>query len=120
MNNITIFFVSLKCKQKNKTLCYPTTKLLKFSIWQTTSAFFNETVKKHSIDDTKRHRNKPSRLSDSEIMTILIMFHMGGFRCLKHFYVNYICKHSIAAYCYFPKKPSISIEHYHDKQLVLF
>ena len=26
-------------------------------------------------------------------MTILIMFHMGGFRCLKHFYVNYICKH---------------------------
>ena len=55
--------------------------------------FFNETVKKHSIDDTKRHRNKPSRLSDSEIMTILIMFHMGGFRCLKHFYVNYICKH---------------------------
>ena len=29
MNNITIFFVSLKCKQKNKTLCYPTTKLLK-------------------------------------------------------------------------------------------
>ena len=55
--------------------------------------FFNETVKKHSIDDTKRHRNKPSRLSDSEIMTILIMFHMGSFRCLKHFYVNYICKH---------------------------
>lgn len=93
MNNITIFFVSLKCKQKNKTLCYPTTKLLKFSIWQTTSAFFNETVKKHSIDDGKKHRNKPSRLSDSEIMTILIMFHMGGFRCLKHFYVNYICKH---------------------------
>ncbi|MBO5848542.1 MAG: IS982 family transposase [Bacteroidales bacterium] len=55
--------------------------------------FFNETVKKHSIDDGKKHRNKPSRLSDSEIMTILIMFHMGGFRCLKHFYVNYICKH---------------------------
>ena len=52
-----------------------------------------KTVKKHSIDDTKRHRNNPSRLSDSEIMTILIMFHMGGFRCLKHFYVNYICKH---------------------------
>ena len=55
--------------------------------------FFNKTVKKHSIDDGKKHRNKPSRLSDSEIMTMLIMFHMGGFRCLKHFYVNYICKH---------------------------
>ena len=56
MNNITIFFVSLKCKQKNKTLCYPTTKLLKFSIWQTTSAFFNETVKKHSSPQTRANR----------------------------------------------------------------
>ena len=36
--------------------------------------FFNETVKKHSIIDTKRHRNKPSRLSDAEMITILIMF----------------------------------------------
>ena len=36
--------------------------------------FFNETVKKHSIDDKKKHRNKPSRLSDAEMITILIMF----------------------------------------------
>ncbi len=55
--------------------------------------FFNETVEKHSIDDGKKHRNKPSRLSDAEIITILIMFHIGGYKCLKHFYINYICKH---------------------------
>ncbi len=55
--------------------------------------FFNETVKKHSIDDEKKHRNKPSRLSDAEMITILIMFHIGGYKCLKHFYINYICRH---------------------------
>ncbi|MDD6583337.1 MAG: hypothetical protein PUF10_11790 [Bacteroidales bacterium] len=27
---------------------------------------------------------------------------------------------AIAAYCYFPKKPSISLERYEDNQLVLF
>ena len=36
--------------------------------------FFNETVKEHSIEDGKKHRNKPSRLSDAEMITILIMF----------------------------------------------
>ena len=35
--------------------------------------FFNETVKKHSIEDGKKHRSKPSRLSDAEMITILIM-----------------------------------------------
>ncbi len=36
--------------------------------------FFNETVKKHSIEDGKKHRNKPSHLSNAEMITILIMF----------------------------------------------
>ena len=29
--------------------------------------FFNETVKKHSIEDGKKHRNKPSRLLTSSL-----------------------------------------------------
>ena len=33
------------------------------------SRICNETVKKHSIDDEKKHRNKPSRLSDAEMIT---------------------------------------------------
>ena len=57
--------------------------------------FFNETVKKHTlqVSDGKRHRDKPNRLSDAEVITILIAFHMGGHRCLKHFYLGYVCKH---------------------------
>ena len=32
-------------------------------------------------------------MSDSEIMVILILFHSGGFRCFKHYYPEYVCKH---------------------------
>ncbi len=39
-------------------------------------------------------------------------------RSFSNFIVNTIA--ALAAYCFFPKKPSISLEHYHDKQLVLF
>ena len=43
--------------------------------------------KKYMIEDKKtRHRNKPNRMSDAEIMVILILFHSGGFRCFKHYY----------------------------------
>lgn len=40
--------------------------------------------------------NKPKRppvMSDSEVICILILFHLGGFRCLKHFYIFYVQKH---------------------------
>ena len=40
---------------------------------------------KYMIKDMKTmHRNKPNRMSDAEIMVILILFHSGGFRCFKH------------------------------------
>ena len=49
---------------------------------------------KYMIKDMKtRHRNKPNRMSDAEIMVILILFHSGGFRCFKHYYKEYVCKH---------------------------
>ena len=56
---------------------------------------FNETMSKHQIteDNVKRHRNKPNRLSDSEVMTILVSFHLSGMRNLKHYYLFYVCKH---------------------------
>ena len=31
--------------------------------------------------DGKRRRRKPNRMSDAEIIVILIHFHSGGFRC---------------------------------------
>ncbi len=39
------------------------------------------------------HRNKPNRMSDAEMMVILILFHSGGFRCFKYYYKEYVCKH---------------------------
>lgn len=32
-------------------------------------------------------------MSKAEIMMIIILFHSSGFRCLKHFYVENVCKH---------------------------
>lgn len=42
--------------------------------------FYSETVKNNALEEPggKRHRNKPNRLSDSEVITILVAFHMGG------------------------------------------
>ena len=40
-----------------------------------------------------KHRNKPNRMSDAEIMIIMILFHSGGYRCFKHFYLEYVFKH---------------------------
>ena len=40
-----------------------------------------------------KHRNKPNRMSDAEIILIMILFHSGGYRCFKHFYQEYVCKH---------------------------
>jgi hypothetical protein len=50
--------------------------------------------------------NKPKRkptMSTSEVITIYLLFHLGGFRCFKHFYVHYVQKHMQAE---FPKTVS--------------
>ena len=50
--------------------------------------------KKYMIEDKRQqHRNKSNRISDAEIMVILILFHSGGFRCFKYYYKEYVCKH---------------------------
>ena len=55
---------------------------------------FSFQQEKYMIEDKKtEHRNKPNRMSDVEIMVILILFHSGGFRCFKHYYKEYVCKH---------------------------
>ncbi|MDR1623453.1 MAG: IS982 family transposase [Tannerellaceae bacterium] len=56
---------------------------------------FDVTFKKHFLneDTGKKHRNKPNRLSNSEVMTILITFHLSGMRHLKAFYLFYVCQH---------------------------
>lgn len=56
---------------------------------------FDQTIKKHSLsaDTNKKTRNKKSKLSPSEVITILVLFHTGGYRNLKHFYLFYVSKH---------------------------
>ncbi len=44
-------------------------------------------------DKNLQHRNKPNRMSDTGIMVTLILCHSGGFRCFKHFYKEYVCRH---------------------------
>ena len=59
--------------------------------------FFDSTVKKYSVEDKGRAPRRPyhraSTLSNSEVMVIMILFHNSGYRCLKHFYLEYVCKH---------------------------
>lgn len=51
---------------------------------------------KYMIEDKSpvhKHCNRPNRINNAEIMVILIQFHSGGFRCFKHYYLQYVCKH---------------------------
>jgi len=66
---------------------------------------FYKTIEVHTLTENnlKKKRNKPSKLNDAEVITILIAFHLGGFRNLKHFYINYVQKHLVS---YFPQTVS--------------
>ena len=46
---------------------------------------------------------RPPILSSSEVMTIMILFHDKGYRCMQHFYTQYVQKYLTAM---FPKTVS--------------
>jgi hypothetical protein len=50
-------------------------------------------IVKLSDGSGKLTRNKPSGLSNSEIITLLICFHLSDYRTLKHFYKDYVSVH---------------------------
>lgn len=50
-------------------------------------------------DDGQRHRSRKGKLSESEIMTIIVCFHFGSFANFKHYYLFYIRQHMAG---YFP------------------
>ena len=55
---------------------------------------FDSYVKEITLKaDGKKHRNRKASLSDAEMMTILICFHFGSFRCFKHYYLHYVKVH---------------------------
>lgn len=53
---------------------------------------FDAEVEKYSLKapDGRKHRNRKGRMSDAEIMTILIYFHFNTFRNFKHYYLFFI------------------------------
>ena len=55
---------------------------------------FNQMLKRRGLNSPKtgkRHYFRPNRMSDAEIITILIIFHMSNHQCFKYFYLNEIC-----------------------------
>ena len=56
---------------------------------------YYQIIEKNSISDgkNKKRRKRKSKMSESEVMTILILFHLSSYRNLKHFYIDYICKY---------------------------
>ena len=53
---------------------------------------FLPNFERHLLSNTKK-RNKPSKLSLSEVMTIQVLFHICGFRNFKMFYKGYVTHH---------------------------
>jgi hypothetical protein len=66
---------------------------------------FEKAKKGHVLDEnlSKRKRNRKFKMSDSEVITIIILFHLGQFRNLKHFYIYYLQAHMQE---YFPETVS--------------
>lgn len=55
------------------------------------------------LSEGKRLPRRMPSLHQSEVMTIIILFHMSGFRCFKNFYIGYVLPHLKS---YFPQCPS--------------
>lgn len=55
----------------------------------------NQIIDKNALvaNTKKKKRNRKSKMSDSEVITIMLLFHLKGYRCLKHFYLNHVTKH---------------------------
>ena len=55
---------------------------------------FDTIIREHSLESSKtKKRNRKFTMSESEVMTILLLFHFGAFKNLKSFYVFYVQKH---------------------------
>lgn len=57
---------------------------------------FYAEIEKHALAepcDGKKRRNRATRMSDAEMITIMIAFHYNSFRNFKHYYCQCVCKH---------------------------
>jgi hypothetical protein len=54
---------------------------------------FEPKYNQFQLTEGQKKRNKPSQMAMSEVMTILVLFHQSGFRNLKTFYNEKICRY---------------------------
>jgi len=54
--------------------------------------FINQ-LKTYQLTDGTRMRIKPCSLNESEVMTIVIYFHLMRYRDFKHYYLFHVCQH---------------------------
>jgi hypothetical protein len=56
---------------------------------------FERTKEGHTLTEATaiKRRNRKFKMSDSEVITIVVLFHLKGYRCLKHFYIHHVQKH---------------------------
>ena len=56
--------------------------------------FFDMMTAKYTLKSKKKRAyHRDSTMSKAEIMLIMILFHDSSYRCLKHFYLEKVCKH---------------------------
>ena len=68
------------------------------------SKAFERELRAHQLPEAgKKTRNRAARLSDSEVITILLCFHLSHVRDFKSFYIGYVQKHLQAE---FPQRVS--------------
>ena len=51
---------------------------------------FEKELSKHVLGNPSK---RPPVMSNSEVMTIMILFHDKGYKCMKHFYIQYVQTH---------------------------
>ena len=47
----------------------------------------------HNLIPNPRQRNRKGKLSLSEMLFIMVFFHLSGFRCFKLYYLYGVCRH---------------------------
>ncbi len=82
-----------------------------FCIFDGFCKYFVPKLKKHNLEvPGKHHRNRPCRVSDSEIMTILVLFHTRRFRDLKSFYLIETVNDELKNVCHIEQTRRRSVE----------
>jgi hypothetical protein len=59
---------------------------------------FGKLYQPRALPNGKRRRRRATRLSQSEVMTILVLYHASGYKNLKAFYVEEIARHRKAEF----------------------